>query len=148
MSKTRWLVLAIPALVLQACSEAPKPAAQGQGPRVYAADVNGGARQCTVPKPTLTAGKVTDVAMTVGNDGGWCGISVALDGKPYGPGLLTQAAQHGTVFIHEVGDATRIDYTPDPHFTGSDSFVVTLLPGDAGVRTSVTVVSPPAQTSH
>ena len=51
--------------------------------------------------------------MQVGNDGGWCGITVAQDGKPYDAGLLTQAPEHGKVYIHPVGDATRIDYTPD-----------------------------------
>jgi hypothetical protein len=44
------------------------------------------------------------------------------------------------VLIHQVGDTTRIDYTPEPNFTGSDTFAVTLIPGDAVIRTAVKVV--------
>jgi len=93
-----------------------------------------------VPKVSLAPGKVTPVAMQVGNDGGWCGISVALDGHPYAAGLLSTPATHGRVHIHPVGDNTRIDYTPDRGFIGSDSFIVTLLPGRPVLRVGVTVV--------
>jgi hypothetical protein len=44
--------------------------------------------------------------------------------------------------IHQVGDDTRIDYTPDRGFTGTDSFAVKLIPGNAVIRITVTVVSP------
>ncbi len=77
--------------------------------------------------------------MRVANDGGWCAISVQLDGRPYAAGLLTEPPAHGKVFIHPVGDSTRIDYTPDPGFTGTDRFVVQLIPGYAVLRTTVTV---------
>ncbi len=138
--RAAWLVLAMTGLLLQACGEAPHPEAAKPGPRLYAADVYGGARACVVPKLSLPDGKPTDAAMTVGNDGGWCGITVAQAGdKPYAAGLLTEPPQHGKVLIHQVGDATRIDYTPDTNFTGSDSFTVTLIPGDPVIRTAVTV---------
>lgn len=77
--------------------------------------------------------------MRVGNDGGWCGISVQLDGQPYAAGLLTESPAHGNVFIHPVGDSTRIDYTPEAGFTGTDRFVVQLIPGNAAIRATVTV---------
>ena len=44
-----------------------------------------------------------------------------------------------TVYIHPVGDDTRIDYTPDLGFSGIDSFVVRLLPGNPVLRVNVTV---------
>lgn len=123
---------------LASCMEQPPPAASGA--RLYAIDLAGGARHCVVPKVVLAPGKATPVAMQVGNDGGWCGISVALDGNPYAAGLLSTPPAHGRVHIHPVGDNTRIDYTPDSGFIGSDSFVVTLLPGRPAIHATVTVV--------
>jgi hypothetical protein len=136
-----WLALALAGLMLQGCAETRQTATSG--PRLYAADMTGGAKSCAVPKLSLTSGAPSDAAMTVGNDGGWCAITVAQsDGKPYDAGLLSQTPQHGKVLIHEVGDATRIDYTPDANYSGSDAFAVTLIPGDPVVRTAVTVVPP------
>ena len=43
------------------------------------------------------------------------------------------------MFIHTVGDATRIDYRPERGFAGGDAFTVQLLPGNATVQASVTV---------
>jgi hypothetical protein len=138
-----WLALALAGLMLQGCAEIRQPGAAASGPRLYAADVSGGARSCSVSKLTLADGKPADAAMTVGNDGGWCAITVTrAGGKPYDAGLLSQMPQHGKVLIHQVGDSTRIDYTPDANFSGSDAFSVTLIPGDPVIRTSVTVVRP------
>ena len=77
--------------------------------------------------------------MKLGNDGGWCAIGVANGGAPYDTELLTEPPAHGSVYIHPVGNATRIDYTPDARFSGSDSFVVKLLPGSPVLRVSVAV---------
>jgi hypothetical protein len=41
-----------------------------------------------------------------------------------------------------VGDETRIDYTPDRRFAGSDAFTVKLIPGDATIKVAVTVTAP------
>ncbi len=46
------------------------------------------------------------------------------------------------MLIHEVGDDTRIDYTPDRRFTGSDSFTVKLIPGEERLKVAVTVTAP------
>ena len=43
------------------------------------------------------------------------------------------------VYIHSVGDTTRIDYTPAKGYAGPDKFTVRLLPGNAVVRATVTV---------
>jgi hypothetical protein len=78
--------------------------------------------------------------MTVGNDGGWCAISVHQPGpEPFAAGLLTRSATHGKVYLHAVGDNTRIDYTPDPGYAGPDTFLVTLLPDRSEVQANVTV---------
>jgi hypothetical protein len=124
-------------VLLAGCNAAPPPAT---GTRLFASDLSGGAKLCTVPTATVIDGKEVAATMTVGNTGGWCGITVAQGGKPYAVGLLTARAAHGAIFVHTVGDATRIDYTPDTGFTGSDTFTVKLIPGGGSLRVAVTVV--------
>jgi len=124
------------ALLVQAC-QAPRTATSNT--RLYASDLAGGAAVCTVPDVKLTNGKESATTMTVGNDGGWCGVTAGQLGHPYATALLTERPAHGKVYVHPVGDATRIDYTPDRGFAGSDSFAVRLIPGDAVLRVAVTV---------
>lgn len=133
------MVIAGLGVLLQSCAKAPPPASTT---RVFATDLMGGAKACSVPSVTPVAGKSVAVAMKVGNDGGWCAIAVANDGKPFAAGLLTSDPAHGKVLIHTVGDNTRIDYTPETQFTGGDSFAVRLLPGDAVIQANVTVTGP------
>jgi hypothetical protein len=121
--------------LLQGC--APKSAAPG--PRLFAVDLAGAAKTCKVSQVTPVAGQQTVVTMTVGNDGGWCAIAVANNGKPYDAGLLTTEPEHGKVLIHSVGNDTRIDYTPAPGYAGVDSFTVSLVPGKPVLRAAVTV---------
>jgi hypothetical protein len=131
-------------LALAGCSH-PETGPTASALRVYAADVTGGAKVCDVPKINPVSGGGSEAAIKMANDGGWCGIPVHQDGpKPFGAGLLEKRAIHGDVLIHEVGDNTRIDYTPDRGFVGHDAFVVKLIPGDATVRVAVTVAPPEA----
>jgi hypothetical protein len=123
-------------LVVAGCSPSPP----GSKLRIYAADVTGGAKFCEVPKVDPVADKTTQTSIKVGNDGGWCGLRVRQDGsKPFDAGLLVQRPEHGTVVIHEVGDDTRVDFTPDRGFTGSDSFAVKLIPGSVTLNVAVTI---------
>jgi hypothetical protein len=133
---TGGMSIAAIAVLLQACG--PQGPA-GSGTRLFASDFAGAAKVCTVPKVTPAADKQTQVAMQMGNDRGWCAITVNNGGRPYSAGLLTTAPAHGKVLIHTVGDDTRIDYTPDAQYKGADSFVVRLIPGDATISASVTV---------
>ena len=132
------------ALLAGCAAPHPKPvAAAGPAARVYAIDLTGAAKHCTAPTPRLTDGKTATVAMTVGNDGGWCAITLARrDGTagPYAAGLLLAGPAHGKVYVHTVGDATRIDYTPRPGFVGPDQFTVSLLPSRPIVVVRVRVV--------
>ena len=123
------------ALLLQACAQPPPSA----GPRLFAADFAGAAKICSVPKVTPVMGQETQVPIKMVNDGGWCAVTVNDDGKPFGAGLMVTAPAHGKAFIHTVGNDTRIDYTPDAHFAGTDTFVTRLIPGDATLRTTVTI---------
>ena len=133
-----WCALALGGLLLQGCGEKPS-ASQAPQPRLFASDFQGAAKSCTASKPELTPGKDATATMTVGNDGGWCAISVTDGGKPYATGLLIGQPSHGSVYVHPVGNATRIDYTPDSGFAGDDAFTVRLLPESPVLRVSVTV---------
>ncbi len=135
-----WCGAAAVAL-LAGCTPPPAPAVVSTT-RVYAIDLAGAAKSCKVlpEKPVLAPGKTTPVAMTVGNGGGWCAVSVAQAGPhPYAAGLLVARPAHGTAYIHTVGDDTRIDYTPDPGYAGPDAFTVSLIPDDPTLRVAVTV---------
>jgi hypothetical protein len=130
-----WLAIAATALLLQACAQQPS----GPAPRVFAADMTGAAKVCTAPPVTPAAGRTIDAAIKLGNDGGWCAITVNNNGRPFDAGLLAGAPQHGKVLIHTVGNDTRIDYTPTARYAGADAFSVRLLPGDATIKVTATV---------
>jgi hypothetical protein len=85
------------------------------------------------------SGQTVQAQMQVVNDGGWCGMTVNRNGVPYDSYMLATRPNHGTVYAHRVGNNTRIDYTPDAGFAGTDSFAVTLIPGNAVVGVGVTV---------
>jgi hypothetical protein len=134
---TRTAVL-LTGLLLAGCGNDHGPA--GSTLRVYAADLAGAAKTCDVPKISPAAGTRTEAPIKLVNDGGWCGIRLHQDGpKPFGAGLLTTRPSHGNVLIHEVGDETRIDYTPDRGFSGTDNFAVKLVPGNVVILVPVTV---------
>ena len=130
------LALGATALLLQACAQ---QAPSGPPARVFAADMSGAAKVCTAPPVTPAAGQTLDAAIKLGNDGGWCAITVNNDGRPFDAGLLTAEPRHGKVLIHTVGNDTRIDYTPAARYAGPDAFAVRLLPGGATIRVAATV---------
>ena len=139
--RSAWLAFAITGVLLTACVDQ-GGSGSATGGRVFAADQAGGARKCDAPRPDLSDGKATDARMTVGNDGGWCGIVLQRGGRPYDSGLLPVRAEHGKVLVHRVGDITRISYTPTRGYVGADKFTVKLIPGDATVQVAVTVTAP------
>jgi hypothetical protein len=130
------LAIAAMAVLLQGCAEK-GPA--GPTARIFAADMAGAAKVCTVPPVTPAAGRTTDVAMKVGNDGGWCAVTVNNNGRPFDAGLLAAAPSHGKTQIHTVGNDTRVDYTPAARYAGADAFSIRLIPGEATLRVTVTV---------
>jgi hypothetical protein len=128
-------LLCLPLLGLSACVTQAPSVVTSRNP-TYSTDLAHKAANCSVPSVTLTDGASTDAAMTTGG-GGWCGIYVRKNDQPYGAGLLIQAPQKGAVYIHSVGDDTRVDYTPRAGTSGPDSFTVRFLPGDATMRVTV-----------
>jgi hypothetical protein len=141
LPRVAWIAVLASGSLLAACSNPAAPAGSTQ--RVYAADVTGAAKSCDAPGITPSSGGVTDAAIKLANDGGWCGLRIRQGGaKPFDAGLLVARPEHGSVLIHEVGDDTRIDYTPDRRFAGSDSFTVKLIPGEERIKVAVTVTAP------
>ena len=136
---TPILAFSLAGALLQGCASLSAPS--GPPARLFAADMNGGARTCDVSPPAVNAANVAEITMKVGSDGGWCGIRVNKGGRPYDTFLLTARAEHGKPFVHTVGNDTRIDYTPEFGFVGTDSFSVRLLPGDTAIRVFVTQVA-------
>jgi hypothetical protein len=135
-----WLALLLTSTLVQACGPTTTPA--GPRLRVFAADVTGATKTCEAHEIAPAAGQTIEAAMTLANDGGWCGVEAHQEGpKPFEAGLLAVRPAHGSVLIHEVGDNTRIDYTPDRGFTGTDSFAVKLIPGNAEVNVAVVVTA-------
>jgi hypothetical protein len=133
----RPALVATAAMLLLAGCQAQRPASTTQR---YSVDFRGAAKTCSPPKDvTAAAGKTTEAAMSVVNDGGWCAMTLDNSGKPYDAGLLTSPPTHGKVYIHKVGDDTRIDYTPDSGFVGADQFTLKLVPTDAVLSLKVTV---------
>jgi hypothetical protein len=130
-------------LLLNGCTQPPVPVVSTT--RLYAIDQQGAANTCTASTVKLSEGKPATATLSVANDGGWCAITVSAPGdKPYAAGLLMTEPAHGTVYVHTVGDATRIDYTPDHGFSGADSFLVKLLPGSPTIQVAATVEPGPA----
>lgn len=128
--------LALTAMLVQGCDQ-PQQAASST--RLYAVDMAGGAKTCSAPRLEPTNGQSNNVSMKLVNDGGWCGVLASKSGHPFSAGLVTTRPKSGKVYVHTVGDNTRIDYTPDRGFAGGDTFAVKLVPGDALVQVDVSV---------
>ena len=139
MNQTRFARLGKPWLCLAAALFAQGCAPQGGWNGIYTVDLVGGAKTCVAPAATPPDGQNVLVQMQVSNEGGWCGAPVTHAGVPFDSYLLVTRPNHGHVFAHRVGGSTRIDYTPDAGFTGTDSFAVRLIPGNAVFQGAVTV---------
>jgi hypothetical protein len=132
----RALVVVAGLAGLQACAPQQQQQAAAPGPRIYAVDVQGRSALCDVPqKVSLAAGRPTEAAMTMDNDGGWCGIVT----DRAGPGLVVAKPANGRLNVRKVGATTRVDYIPDRGFVGTDSFAVKLLPDQAELKVAATV---------
>ncbi|WP_149535880.1 hypothetical protein [Siccirubricoccus phaeus] len=130
------------AALLAACAQ---QQAAGPAARVYAVDLQGQAKNCTVPtNVSLRPERATDATMSLDNDGGWCGVTVAQPGpKPYDYGVVRTRPSNGRVLIRTVGDRTRVDYFPNAAFGGTDNFAVRLMPGGVEMNVAVTVAYTP-----
>ena len=134
---TLTIAFASVGVMLQACAPTPS----GPSVRLFHSDFQGIAKTCATPKADMIPGKAVDVSMRVSSDAGWCGLTVNNGSRPFDTELLTARPAHGKIYAHIVGNDTRIDYTPDAGFVGTDTFTVKLLPGNAVVNVAVTAVA-------
>ena len=100
----------------------------------------GASTRCEAGALVIKPAAAMATKMTLANSGGWCGLFLSqANGDPFAAGLVKQMPAHGKIYVHTVGDRTRVDYTPDRFFHGSDSFAIKLLPGDGTLTVSVVV---------
>ena len=148
-------VAAAAALALQGCAEKPAP------PPGPTEDLNEGiAKTCTFSPAQPTPGGSVTATISMTNDG-WCAYRVTeRQGQPFLLGLVRQRPSNGELLIRKLGGETRVEYNPNPDFTGTDSFTVALRPqtqgaADATVQITATVTQgagvaaapPPAEES-
>ncbi len=118
------------AIALQGCANTPPAPPAGE-------DLNLGiARSCEFTPVKLALGGTASSAITMSNDG-WCAVRVdEPDGQPFQLGLMLDRPQHGRVLIQRIGGQTRLEYTPNPGFNGSDRFTAALRPREASTQDS------------
>ncbi len=139
------VMLAAVGVVLAGCAQkAPPPAAPAAplppttGEGKY--DLLGQSSQCVAPEiVTIPDGVAQNLSLSFGNDSGWCALRLTHGGKPFDAALLPVMPKNGVVFIHKVASFTRIDYTPNAGFSGTDAFTVKLLPGYLPLHVTVTI---------
>lgn len=135
MKLSPFTIPCLAALGLAACAQ---PAAVGPAASrnpVYAFDLAGKAATCTAADVSVSEGQPATGSIETGG-GGWCGIAVTRGGNALAAGLLTQAPRAGHVYVHTVGDVTRVDYTPNGA-PGADAFTVKFIPGDEVMNVNV-----------
>ncbi len=108
------------AIALSGCAAKAPPA-----PPAVDLQNEGIAKTCTPSAVDLAAAAPATIAMT--NDG-WCGVVTAeKDGQPFKLGLVKTRPAHGRVYIQPVNGQTRVEYTANAGFVGSDNFTVALV---------------------
>ena len=132
----KLIAAAAVALALAGCAKTPPP------PAAVDLQNEGMAKTCTPSTVDLAAPTPATIALT--NDG-WCGVVTAeKDGQPFKYGLVKTRPEHGRVYIRPVNGQTRVEYSANPGYTGSDRFAVALVPHASGapdtpLRVDVTV---------
>lgn len=122
------------ALAVQGCATKPPTAAENLSDPMN----DGRSTTCTATPVADGAGTIT-----MSNDG-WCSVALSDGGAPFVLGRVTARPANGRIVVQTVGRDTRVEYTPNERFTGSDRFTVALRPRTAGavdvpVQVAVTV---------
>ena len=129
------LALALP-LMAAACGDLSR---NDQG-RLQPQTVSG---PCDVKKFFLVSLTTIHTGMTVAPDAGACTLTlVNPDLQIFNTAaLVTSAPSHGqaTAGLLASGTQVGVSYTPQPGFTGADSFAITIEPADRGVTFAVRV---------
>jgi hypothetical protein len=104
------------------------------------------AATCHVEPFKVPDGGSTTVNLTVSNEGGYCAATLtAGNGRPFDAPLVPVLPLHGTPRVIKYNGQTSVEYTPEPGFSGHDSFIVKLIlkgqPGYTTLNMSVTVAA-------
>ena len=138
MHKTS-IAIAAAVIALQGC------APTQTSTQVAAEQFNEGvARTCNASALQVAPGGTANSTISMTNDG-WCALrTTEADGQAFQLGLVRTRPAHGFVLIRRVSGRTRIEYTPNERYVGTDSFTVALRSrtasgADATVHVAVTV---------
>ena len=133
------LAIAMTAVAVAGCTAPLTPAS------VAGEDLNVGiAKTCTPTPVEFSATPSTTASITMSNDG-WCALHTKQkDGSPFLLGLVKTNPAHGRILIQKIGGETRIEYTPNERYVGTDAFTVALRSGatntpDATIQVAVNV---------
>ena len=96
-------------------------------PQVAGEDLNIGiAKSCTASKVDVSAANTASATIAMTNDG-WCAVRLTeKDGKPFQLGLVRARPDHGRVLIQKMGGETRLEYSAENRYVGTDRFTVAL----------------------
>ena len=113
------IAVAIAAIALQGCQIRPVQTT------ATAEDMDGIAKSCTA-SPVEFNGGTANATISLSNDG-WCALrTTESDGRPFQLALVKTRPEHGRVLVQPINGKTRIEYTADPRYVGSDRFTVAL----------------------
>ena len=130
------IAMAATAVAVAGCAPQ-KPAAPAS-----TVDLNVGiAKTCTPSPVDLSLSSSASATITMTNDG-WCAIRTKdKDGQPFKFGLVKAKSQHGRILIQKIGGETRVEYTPENSYVGSDRFSVALASNAANAPDSTIQVT-------
>ena len=115
------IAMATIAVALQGCGP------QNPSAQVYGEDVDGIAKTCEPSTVDFAKTPTANATISMTNDG-WCAVrAVEADGTPFKLALVRTRPDHGRVLIQPVSGKTRVEYTPNPGYVGSDQFTVALV---------------------
>ncbi len=119
-------------LALQACAPQPPP------PVVALDDLNEGiAKTCSYSPVQPKPGAAVDATITMTNDG-WCAFRASeKQGSAYLLGLVKERPSHGELQIRKWAGESRVEYTANAGYVGTDKFGVALRPTDGGADAMV-----------
>ena len=136
MSLRLFAAASLAVLALQAC--APKPS----DTFVAVDELNDGiAKTCSFTPAQPKSGASVEATITMTNDG-WCSFRASeTKGNAYLLGLVKQRPAHGELQIRKWGGESRVEYTPNPGYTGTDKFAVALRPNDGSADAAVVLTA-------
>ncbi|MDG6094475.1 hypothetical protein LOC54_04995 [Acetobacter sp. AN02] len=97
---------------------------------------------CDVTSPKTDTPDAMNVTMKVRSDDGRCIFRISKPGGgAYASFGVSPSPEHGKPLLYNLSSQTVISYTPTLGYSGTDTFGVTLIPGDGSPRKNMTVTA-------